>query len=163
MAKKPIMIVLLICLLAAAPLSAATVSFLVIETGLARDMPSIQYSTIWENSLLDVFFEYGHIVSNSPLMRLYQKPDDGFPYEAERDYDEAHEGGMNYFIVAILEYPSQHGNANMKPKNVCLRLFTTKSQEMIVEQKYIDKDAKTQKEDYDNIKKAIAEMAVRVK
>lgn len=163
MPKKPLMLVLLICFLAASHLNAATVSFLVIETGLARDMPTSQYSTMWENGLLDVFFEYGHIVSNSPLLRLYQKPDDGFPDEAERDYDEANEGGMNYFIIAVLEYPSPHGNANMKPKNVSLRLFSTKSTEMIIEQKYIDKEAKTQKEDYDNIKNAIAEMAVRVK
>jgi len=153
--KKHLIYGLILVIFCVAPLSATNVSFLVMETGLPKDGPSSPYTIMWENGLMDVFFEYGHIVSNSPIMRIFQKPLDGFPDEAERDFDDAKEGGMRYFVIAIVEHPI--------PYKVSLRLFNTSSQEMLRELVYTYKTPKTEKEENDNIKKAVAEIAARLK
>ena len=136
------------------PLYSANVSFLVIETGLSSDSPASQYSTLWENNLLDVFFEYGHIVTNSPILRLSHVPDEGFPDEAERDFEYAREGSMDYFLVAIVHHPAPH--------NVSLRLFRTNSQEMLMEYNYTDRTYRSKKEETDTIQNGIMDIAVRL-
>ena len=121
MLKKYLFTGLFIVISAAFPLGAASVSFLVIETGPTGGVPRTPYSILWENSLMDVFYESGHIVSNAPIMRMSAKPADGFPNEAERDYNDAKKGGMEFFIVAILEHPESA---------VSMRLFNTESRKL---------------------------------
>ena len=155
MLKKSLVQGLFICLITVFPVNAATVSFLVIETGLPRESPSSQHSAMWENGLMDVFFESGHIVSNAPILRVIRTPGSGFPDEAERDYDEAEEGGMDYFVVAIVSHPI--------PCNVTLRLFKIGSQQVLFEHKYTGKTYRTSKEEYDAVKSEIRVLAARVK
>jgi hypothetical protein len=138
-----------------ASLQAATVSVLVLETGLPKESSAQNYSVMWENGLLDVLFEAGHIVSNAPITRLAGKNQNSFPDEAERDWEEARENGMGYFLVAVVNYPL--------PYNVSLRLFNTRSTEALHEVKYSYKTPKSDKEEYDNIKKAIGEIAARLR
>ena len=154
MQKKFFVFGLLFLIIITSPISSATVSFLVIETGTPSEGSASRYSTMWENSLLDVFFESGHIVTNSPILRLTRKLDEGFPDEAERDFESAREGGMDFFIVAIVDHPAPH--------NVSLRLFRTSSQEMILEYKYMDKTYRSQKEESDTIKNDIMGLAARL-
>ena len=155
MPKKILLSQLLLCLFAVVRLEAANVSILVIETGLPKENPAQNYSLMWENGLMDVLFEAGHIVSNAPILRLSGKVQNGFPDEAERDMGEARENGMRYFLVAVVNYPL--------PYNVSLRLFSTSSPEMLYEVKYTYKAPKSEKEEYDNIKKAIREMTTRIR
>ena len=145
---------LFFCLFAAARLDAANVSVLIIETGLPKEHPTQNYSIVWENNLMDVLFEAGHIVSNAPLMRLSGKTNDGFPNEAEREMDEAQGSGMQYFLIAVINYPL--------PYNVSLRLFSTSSSRILHEVKYVYKTPKSDKEETENIKKAIREMTTRL-
>jgi hypothetical protein len=137
----------------ALPAGAATVSVLVMETGSPGEQTS-QYSIMWENGLLEVLFETGHIVSNSPRLTLDEKPSDGFPDEAEKDFEGAKEGGMDYFLIAIVDYTLS---------NVSLRLFSTSSPKMIREQKYKVTTYRNIKEEYDSIKAAAESMAVHLK
>ncbi|MDR0486791.1 MAG: hypothetical protein LBG91_00945 [Treponema sp.] len=143
-------------LLAVLPLGAATVSCLIIETGLPPG-GSNQHSGLWESGLLDVFFESGHIVSNAPMMRLDLKPTEIFPEEARQELDEAVEGGVEYLILAILEY--QNG---LKPLNVSLRLFKTRPLAMIYETSYADTKSKNLKEEFDNLKQAARGLVPRL-
>lgn len=154
MLKKRIIFALAVCIIAASPLCAANVSFLMIETGRTGDNLSNQYIYMWENSLMDVFFDSGHIVTNSPILRLSQKPSDGFPNEAERDYELAKDGGMDYFIVAIIDYAA---------RRVTLRLFSTNSTLLIREQIYQAGTFRNTKEEQENIKAAIMDMAVHLR
>ena len=133
----------------------ATVSCLVIETGLPAGGPKSQYSTMWENNLMDVLFETGHIVSNGHMMRLDQKLQEGFPGEAERDFLEARQNGMDYFLIAIIDQGSG-------TRTVSLRLFSTNSQKLIKEQIYADNNSRSAKEESDNIKKAIGLIAAQL-
>jgi len=140
-------------LIAVFPLKAATVSFMVMETGQNKDDPNGQYSILWENGLLEVFFESGHIVSNFPIMRIAENPAGDFPGEAKENFENAQMGGMDYFLVSIVDYTRS---------GVSVRLFNTKSPRMIREEKYTVKSFKNSNEEYENIKTAVTAIAVRL-
>jgi hypothetical protein len=104
------------------PLQAATVSFLVIETGLPMNGEIASSSRVWENGLLDAFFDGGHIVSNASLLRLEaaDSQDEKFPPLASGDLEDAREGGADFFVVAFLSYT---GDFRDQPKEVMLKLY----------------------------------------
>jgi hypothetical protein len=164
MAKKRLFAGLVLYILAAFHLEAATVSFLVIETGLPAEWGASQHSGLWESGLLDVFYEAGHIVSNAPVLRLTEKPRAKFPEEARADLNEALQGGAEYIILALLEYEapadvkSGSGAAPadiQKPRNISLRVFRASPQTLLYEQQYTDKTSATLKDEYDSLKKAV--------
>jgi hypothetical protein len=74
-----------------------------------------------------VFFDSGHIVSNTPIQRVSEKPPKNLPDQARVSLDSALEGGAEFFILAVLDYqnPLRTGGAPLKPYNVSLRLFKT--------------------------------------
>jgi hypothetical protein len=111
---------------------------------------------MWENNLMDVLFETGHIVSNGRILRLDRKPAESFPGEAEPDFQEARESGMDYFLVAIIEQGS--GDT----QTVSLRLFSTKSRTLIKEQVYNDNRPKSAKEENEIIKRTIGLIAAQI-
>ena len=160
--KKNIVFGLIFCIFTVFPVSAANISFLVMETGIHHGSPSVRYSEMWENGLLEIFFEMGHIVSNAPMLQLLEKPADTFPSEAEKDYEDAKQGGMEFFVVALINYPVTRAN-NVKPQNVILRLFNTKSEKLIHEKTFSDIKSKNAKEEYDYIKDSVAEFALNLR
>ena len=162
MLKKFIVPVLFFCVFAVFPLNAANVSFLIMENGLPKGSRTSQYSSMWENGFFEVFFDMGHIISNCPVMRLFDDPSDNLPYEAEKDFEEAKMGGMDYFIVAIVNYPSPQGAEIPKPRNVVLRLFNTASDSMVFEHVHSDTIQKSGKEEYESVKGVIAEFASKL-
>jgi len=86
---------------------ASMISFLVIETGLPQEGRANQHSILWENTLLDVFFSEGHIVCNAPIQRFEAKPSTDFlQTTAFRLEEEALNGGVDYIILAHLDYSS---------------------------------------------------------
>jgi hypothetical protein len=156
MVKKYLVFIPLFCAFIAPCLFGATVSCLVIETGPPSGGAKSQYSALWENNLMDVLFETGHIVSNGRMIRLDQKPPENFPGEAERDFQEAKQNGMDYFLIAIIEQ-------NSGTRTVCLRLFSTNSQNLIKEQVYADNNPKSAREENESIKRAIGLIAAQIK
>jgi hypothetical protein len=114
------------------PLSASMVSFLVVEEGVRPGVQAGDYSTAWEDGLMGAFFDAGHIVSNSPVLRIERLSDGELPPELNVDYREAYEGGADYFLIAVLEYRPQE----TKPYSVCIKIFTTLSQRLIYEQRF---------------------------
>ena len=136
------------------PLGAATVSVLVMEAGQTRENQGGQYPILWENGLLEVFFDSGHIVSNSPTLQIAEKPDDDFPPEAEMDFNNAKEGGMDYFLIALIDYSTPL---------VFLRLFDIKSTKMVFEQKHAVTTFRNTKDESDKIKRAASIMAAQLR
>lgn len=153
MLKKCIFAGLFAGIIAIFPLSAANVFVMVMETAQPGENSANQYPLLWEDNLLEVFFETGHIVSNAPILQIAGKPADGFPDEAEREFEEARTGGMNYFLVAIVDYTLPY---------VSLRLFNTNSPHMIREQKCAVKTFRNTKEEQENMKRAIRAMAAQL-
>jgi hypothetical protein len=157
MLKKYLIFTLLFCAFIMPCLFGATVSCLVIETG-PSGSPKSQYSTTWENNMMDVFFDGGHIVSNARMIHLDRKPAESFPGAAENEYMDARANGMDYFVIAIIEQGSG-GN----PQTVSLRLFSTDSRELIKEQVYAYSVPKSAREENENIKKTIGLIAAQIK
>ncbi|MDR0584420.1 MAG: hypothetical protein LBG57_08755 [Treponema sp.] len=149
---------LVLCGLCAMRLGAATVSFLVIETGLPEGAGTGAYSGLWESGLLDVFFEAGHIVSNAPVLRLAQKPAGVFPDEALPDLAGAVEGGADFFILALLDYSAPPNGLIQKPRHVSLRLFQTGSRRLLYEQQYNDTGPDNPDLAYESLKRAARDL-----
>ncbi|MDR1586530.1 MAG: hypothetical protein LBS57_03640 [Treponema sp.] len=154
MAQKALFPALVFGALFILPLPAATVSFLVIETGLSEEVGASQHSGLWESGLLDVFFEAGHIVSNAPILRLSKGTAKIFPDEALESLREAVEGGMDFFIIALLDYTAPNDTVIQKPEKISLRLFNAASQKLIYEQQYTDKTSKNPGEEFASLKQA---------
>ncbi|MDR0401212.1 MAG: hypothetical protein LBH51_09775 [Treponema sp.] len=139
---------ILFFLVLARPASPDTLSFLVLETGPSRESaaegtaPPVssaarESSSLWETCLLDVFFEAGHVVSNSPSLRLSGKsaadfpgkrnPNGEFPREIQPELEDAVSGGADYLILALLSYPAAAEDMNTRPQEVNFRIYSFKS------------------------------------
>jgi hypothetical protein len=153
---------LMIVLSIAAVLPAATVSFLVIETGLPMEAAANEHSGLWESGLLDVFFEAGHIVSNAPILRLDKKPVKPFPEEFEDEFNEAAAGGAEYFILAELDYAVKADGSAGKPENVLLKVFNADTAKLVYEKNYTDKSSRNAKDEFNNVKKAVRGLVPRI-
>jgi hypothetical protein len=113
----------------AVPAYGSMVSVLIIETGLGQENIVKDYSTLWEDGIMGVFFEAGYIVTNGSVIRLEKDRVKEFPDEAQADFYEASEGGAEYFILALLEYKNQDGT--FRPAGVSLKLYSTNPRELI--------------------------------
>ena len=142
-----------------APVSAYTVSFIVVETGLPEEQGVCESSILWETGLLDVFFDAGHIVSNAPLLRLDELPAKQFPDEAVESLNEANAGAADYVVLALLDYPGNGVPYTIpKPKQVSLRLFKTIPFRFIREEKFTDSQKAGAGEDFISAKQAAVKM-----
>ena len=142
---------LFIGIIAAPTLFAANISVLVVESGENREA---QYPVLWENGLLEIFFDAGHIVTNSPKIQIAEKVIDDIPSEAKREFDDAKDGGMEYFLIALIDY---------SVPNVILRLFDVRSTKKVLEQKYAVTTFRNTKDEADKIKAAIRVLAAQLK
>jgi hypothetical protein len=125
----------LLTLLALVPgfaLRASTISLLVIETGRRGAENPGESSLLWENGVINACFEAGHIVTNAPMLRLEENPPGEIPEEARQDLDEAVRGGMEYLIIALLDYKGKDGTFTLD--RVSLKLFKTLPYRMIAEE-----------------------------
>jgi len=113
-------------------LNAAMVTLLVVETGLNPNEPKKSQSQNWENNLMDAFFNAGHIVSNSPIMRLEAAPKDDFKNVIFSEADAAIEGGADYIILAHLKYASGENT----PSEIALYLYSLYPIEKIYENNF---------------------------
>jgi hypothetical protein len=114
------------------PASASMVSFLIVETGLNEGMQSSLYGSLWEDGLMASFFDAGHIVTNSPILRMEQKPPQDFTGTIKADFDDAVLGGAEYFILCLLDHQVQGRRA--VPVNITIRTYRTDTRELIFEQ-----------------------------
>jgi hypothetical protein len=133
------------------PLSAATVSFLVMETGPEETAGVREFSSLWENGLMDVFFDAGHIVSNAPVMWLPGKPDKDFSGEALSYLDQAEAGGADYFILVLVDY-GKAGKGQRKPDAISLRLYKVRPYKLLFEQPYIQGEVLSMKDEFTKVK-----------
>jgi hypothetical protein len=128
---------------------AATISFMVIETGIREEIPTVDSSRLWEYALLDVFFDTGHIVSNTPIARVAEKPQKNLPDEARAPLDEALEGGAEFFVLAVLDYQNtpRNGSGQLQPRSISLRLFQTTPYRFLYSQEYNAADLRAAEQD----------------
>ncbi|MDR2247843.1 MAG: hypothetical protein LBE17_14430 [Treponema sp.] len=134
----PVLFCVFIGLAAPVPVLAYTVSFVVIETGPAPAGGERDSANLWENGLMDVFFDAGHIVSNAHTLRVDGGLLRDFPDEAQGDMDAARQGGVDFFVIALLDYPAadKTPDAAVKPRQVVLKVFSVDPYQKVYEQGY---------------------------
>jgi len=148
MANRYLALAAFLCIVFIMRIEAATVSFLVIETGLEPETSIRSHSGLWESGLLDEFFNAGHIVSNAPILRIYDKPDNDIPEEALSELNGAIEGGADFFILALLDYESRL----QVPDRVSLKMFRIGPIKKIYDQQFVSRRPNSTREEFDSIK-----------
>jgi hypothetical protein len=149
--KGPGIILIFLCLLAV-PSHASMVSVLIMETGLQQESVVKDYSTLWEDGIMGVLFDAGHIVTNGQIIRVSTNQLKEFPDEAQADFHEASEGGAAYFVLALLEYTSQDGT--FKPAGVSLKLYSTVPRKLVYQQSFPAGQAADIKEEHTRAREA---------
>ncbi|MDR0555265.1 MAG: hypothetical protein LBG76_10785 [Treponema sp.] len=118
------------------PAAADTISVLVVETGLQKNQPEAQFSRNWENEFMDGLFENGHIASNAPILRLEGHPGAELPGEARFELDNAWKGGVDFLVLAVLDYQGFTDMKTPKPPRILIRLFKVAPYQFLYEQQY---------------------------
>ena len=144
MKYKPLGLLVLIILISF-PASAEVVSFTMVETGLREDAAESEYASLWEGGLMEAFFDAGHIVTNSPILRLERRPT-GLTNGLEADFLDAIEGGAEFIIFGLLEFEFQAGRP--VPSGITMKIYDTSSTEMILEQRFPAGSGRTLNEEY---------------
>jgi len=125
---------LLIILTGLMPLTAATVSVLVIQTGLPSETGLNPSASVWESGVMDAFFDAGYIVSNAPILQLDKASGSQLPLEARQEFEEARLGGADFFVVVHLDYPaSVEVPGQEQNKSVFIAVFSVSTGELLHE------------------------------
>jgi hypothetical protein len=111
----------------------------VLESGKAATA-SRNTATIWEDGIMEVFFNNGHIISNAKSRKISVFPKEELPEEALRDFQDADSGGSEYFIVALLKYSDDGSEDYAAPKSVTIRLYGVSPYKFITEKTLDDKN-----------------------
>jgi hypothetical protein len=133
---------------------AAMIQFYVIETGVPANVERKRCSELWENALMDVFFDSGHIVTNAPILRLAAKPDGGIAEAAKVRVDEAVDGGSDYIFIAMLDYPPESGT----PSEVSFYSFRIANPNIIYERQFTRRTNGASVEEYQDLKTLVREV-----
>jgi len=132
---------------------ASMVSFFVIETGLPMEGATNQHSQRWESAFMDVFFDEGHIVSNSPIQRLFSKSSDDILREISLLIEEAKDGGVDYVLVTQLDF-----NADAVPCGISFFIYRVTSQEKVFERRFTGKSYRSSRDEVDDLKTIAREL-----
>jgi hypothetical protein len=134
MSYKRLGSIVVLFILLAFPVSASMVSILLVETGINERISTGQYSSLWEGGLMSALFDAGHIVTNSPIARMQNKPNPDISGPIEEDFTEAAMGGADYFLLGFIEYNTEMGRTF--PVGIVLKLFNSNSRQLIYEQTF---------------------------
>ncbi len=140
---KRIVFIVIIGILFTFSVSAATVSFYVVEAGINEEADK-RVSELWETAFMDVFFDAGYIISNAPIMRLDKSPSNILQIV---DFKEASVCGIDYMLIVLLDFkvglPS--------PEEVSFYIYKVNKKEKVLERKIRQKQVPL-KDDYNNMK-----------
>ena len=150
MDNKRLVSMVILLLLLVFPASASMVSFLVVETGLSEETIT-QYGSLWEGGLMDVFFDAGHIVTNSPIARMEKRPAEDLSGYIEVDFYEATRSGADYFVLGFLEF--QNKDARI-PNAMVIKIYDTNTEKLVFERSFSAGTGKNLTEEYQIAKSA---------
>ena len=133
MNSKRLVVLALLLILFCSPVFASLISFMFVETGLGLgdEISGPQHGSVWEGGLMEVFFEAGYIVTNSPISRMERKPDQVLSGIILTDFEEAAVGGADFYILGFLEC-RVHGGLAI-PLNMTIIAYETYSKEPVFE------------------------------
>ncbi|MDR2965791.1 MAG: hypothetical protein LBU88_08455 [Treponema sp.] len=130
------------------------ISFYIVETGLPLEGERNRSSMLWENAFLDVFFDAGFIVTNYPMMRLPEKPRSNIIEAAGFDIREAREAGVDYILIAHLDY-SDPANA---PDNISFYVFKVNNHLVVYEKQITGRNFRQERDAIEELRKIVREL-----
>ena len=131
------------------------ISFLVIETGLPQEGGRNQHSILWENTLLDVFFDSGHIVCNAPMLRYETKPSGDFLLSSALDMEaEALSGGIDYIVFAHLDY----SQGSPTPGEISFLIYRVSGRVKVLERRITGRTYRSTGDETDDMKLIVREL-----
>jgi len=131
--------------------NASMVSFFIIETGLPQNDTDNQHSITWENAFMDVFFDSGYIVSNSPIIRLNSKPNGDILSSISFNLTEARNMGMDFLLIAHIDYNSD----NSRPESISFTIYRVFTREKLMENNVQVRTYRSSRDEYEDIKTII--------
>ncbi|GHU41635.1 hypothetical protein FACS1894190_09980 [Spirochaetia bacterium] len=132
---------------------AASVSVLVVETGLNESSVN-GLADIWESGIMDVLFNAGHIVCNSTPLYIPEIADEEIPSKLYLSLEEAEEGGVEYFLIAMLNYGNRNEVKNARPDQITLKLFNVTYKNILYTQNIDKPETRTYRDEFSNAQKA---------
>jgi len=144
--KRRLIIILFFVLFIDFTAWASMVSFYVIETGVAEETDTIQHSVNWENALLDIFFDAGHIVCNAPILRLDKKPSEDISKMV--DMKDARDSGVDFILIAQIDYELN----SKSPKEISFFIYNLITNERLLEKKISPDKLKKARSEYEDMK-----------
>jgi len=132
--------------LLAFPVSASMVCIVVVETGLNHGVSSGQYTSLWEDGFMSVFFDAGHIVSNFPSARMDSRPALDLSGVIREDFIDAVIGGADFFILCYLDFSVQGGRG--VPAGIEVKIYSTHTGNLIHEQRFPAGSGRNLNEEY---------------
>jgi hypothetical protein len=110
---------------------------MVVETGVNENTPRLDASSLWEGGLMDVCFDTGHIVTNAPILRLERNQVRPYPDEVLLDLGDAIESGVEYYILAVLDYEILPDDTSAyRPRSIALRFVQLAPRRVLFEVHY---------------------------
>ncbi len=157
--NKPVWLLMVLVVFGGGLVFSETVSIIIVETGIREESPRIESSGLWENGLMDVFFENGHIVSNAPILRLNAGAANPYPGEQLLNLNEVKAGGANFYVLAVLSYSETNEKTSgpLTPRLISLRFVRLSPYKVLYEVQLNGTQGKIQDE-LDHAKKAAQAM-----
>jgi hypothetical protein len=145
---KKIILALLCCFFLNFNAWASMVSIYVVETGLPFERAETRHPSLWENAFMDVFFDAGYIVSNAPVYRLEERPRGDILEEVEFDLSIAHMAGIDFLIVAQLNFTENI----QTPDDILFHVYRVSPREKIAERRFPGRTYRSEREEFDAFK-----------
>lgn len=156
MSQRATALVLVLSVMAFRSLAAETIVINMVESGIDPAVQKQASSEVWENGLLDAFFDAGHIVSNAAVLgrsaTLLPSTSYGFT--------EALEGGADYLIVVGLGYDLQK---SPYPRVLRFRIMDKQGKVLFVSEARAIPPSEGLKDDERNARAAARDMLDRLK
>ena len=135
------------------------VSFFIVETGLPEGRSNNDHSVQWENAFMDIFFDAGYIVSNSPIVRLQTNPQDDLLRSAGINIMETRNWGVDYVVIAQLDYVS----LTQSPEKISFIIYRVNTNEKIFDRQIDGKSYRSVREEYDDIRSIVRALVPFIK
>lgn len=159
---KSLFLILFIAAAAVIPSGAATISIMIIETG-AADKADRKTAGIWESGIMDAFFDEGHIVCNTPAIQIPNMDDEELPKEARRNFEDADINGVDYFVIAQLNYSQTESSVITGPDKVSLKLYRVNPYVMLYNTSYPAKPGLPASEEFSGAKNAARMLSTHIR
>jgi len=149
--KKGLLFGVILYLFLGVNAGASTVALNIVEIGIPENRPLSEFTEIWEDAFMDVFFESGLIISNDPVLRLEFMPSISIFDYVIYDLNEFTKWGIDFVLITQLNY----AGISRHPSEIGFIIYKVKTNEIILERKIEGRTYRSAREGIDDIKSIV--------